>query len=79
MARCEECIHYKMCAWCIDAEHCAFFQEKADVVLKEKFAKDIFADITKAYQYCGVRYNGWALFKEKIAKLKKKYTEDENG
>lgn len=31
-ARCNACIHYKMCAWCVDAEHCAFFTNKADVV-----------------------------------------------
>jgi hypothetical protein len=25
-----------MCAWCVDAEHCAFFTNKADVVPREE-------------------------------------------
>ncbi len=39
-------------------------------------AREIFEEILKAHKYCGRQYNGWALFKEKIAELKKKYTEE---
>lgn len=49
MSRCEckKCIHFKMCAWCFDAEHCAFFQNKADVVLRKKISEEIFEEIEK--------------------------------
>ena len=36
-------------------------------------AREILEEILKAHKYCGRQYNGWALFKEKIIELKKKY------
>ena len=53
MARCDECIHSKMCAWNVDAENCAFFKTTADVVVVIRCKDCKFADmVDKDTMFC---------------------------
>lgn len=86
-ARCNACIHYKMCAWRVDAEHCAFFTNKADVVPRAdaerlktlsdrrvKIARDALA--AEIFEEIEDVLNNIGYFDElDFEALKKKYTE----
>ena len=46
MPRCKDCIHYKVCAWCFEADNCAFFETSADVVPRSEIIK-VLSDLKK--------------------------------
>lgn len=31
MAQCKNCLHYQVCAWCVDANNCSFFKPKSEL------------------------------------------------
>lgn len=72
MARCEDCVHFKMCAWCIDAEHCAFFDTMH--ALKVESAKEILEEIESLFDKYPILYS---IGEKTLAELKKKYTKGE--
>lgn len=73
MVRCEDCIHYKVCAWCVEANNCAFY-ETAKVVPIPEAVREIIIDVD-ALMCCHAKGDiddKWlyAMFEE----LKKKHT-----
>lgn len=73
MQRCDDCVHFKVCAWCIDADHCAFFDTKN--ALKADGARGVLAEIEQLFDKYPVLHS---IGGNKLAELKKKYAGGDN-
>ena len=106
MARCEDCLHYRLCVN-IESQHlriilagdkaerCRCFESAADVAPKSEVAREIFEEIceyaeqqiealsiaekvdTSGADFFGGGKQAFVLLLDRIAELKKKYTEEQ--